>query len=174
MKKQSWPRVVYCGSEDSLFKRLERHSEDLILEAKNINFRGSPQKLAHSKKASVLILRIKNEFELKHQEWLSRNDHSVPVIVLCQDGLLQTAIHALQYGVFDYFGSNQSIDVIVSRIYDAITWRSLKSFKRTSELGNQILLGTHPEIRSINERARSLARDSEPLLVCGELGTGKE
>jgi two-component system, NtrC family, response regulator HydG len=174
MKKTSWPRVVYCGTEDSLFKRLERHSEDLILEAKNINFRGSPQKLAQSKKASVLILRIKNEFELKHQEWLSRDDHSVPVIVLCQDGLLQTAIHALQYGVFDYFTSSQSVDVIISRIYDAITWRSLKPFKRTSETGNQILLGGHPEIRAINDRARSLARDSGPVLICGELGTGKE
>lgn len=41
MKKASCPRVVYCGTEDVLFKRLSRYSDDFVLEAKNHNFRGS-------------------------------------------------------------------------------------------------------------------------------------
>jgi DNA-binding NtrC family response regulator len=174
MKKILSPRVVYCGTEDTLFNRLSAHSKDFILEARSINFRGSPQTFAQSKKASVLILRIKNEFDLKHQEWLSRNDHSVPIIVICQNGSLQTSIHALQYGAFDYFRSNQNVDVIASRISDAITWRSLRPLKWINEISGQLLHGVHPEILGINAQVRTLAQDSRPLLVYGELGTGKE
>src|SRR5262245_1327179 len=132
MKNKTWPRVVYCGTEDGLFKRLSKHSGDFVLESKNIHLQGSPQKLAQSKKASALLLRIRKEFDLKHQEWLSRSDHSVPVIVLGQDSSLQTAIHALQYGVFDYFTSNQNPELIAARIQDAITWRSLKTLRRST------------------------------------------
>lgn len=173
MKNKTGPRVVYCGTEDGLFKRISKQGGDFVLESKSINFQGSPQNFAHSKKASVLLLRIRKEFDLKHQEWLSRNDHTVPVIVLCHDGSLQTAIHALQYGVFDYFNSSQSIELIVSRIQEAILWRSVMPLKRSPEKRNQLLVGMHPEIIMLNEQARTLARDSKPVLVYGELGTGK-
>lgn len=174
MKKTAWPRVVYCGPEDSLFKRLLRHSETFVLESKSPNFRGTPQKFARSRKAAALVLRVRNEFELKHQEWLSRNDHSVPIIVLCHDGALQTAIQAMQYGVFDYFSLSQSLEVILSRISDAVAWKSLKTHKRATDHSRQLFVGSHPEILLINEKAHALARDSRPVLVYGELGTGKQ
>ncbi|HEY7161225.1 MAG TPA: hypothetical protein VH815_08195, partial [Acidobacteriota bacterium] len=103
MSRTNVPRVVYCGSEDSFFKKLDNHSDGFILEAKALNFSGSPQKFAKSRKASVLLLKIKSDFDLNHQEWLSRHDGSVPIIVISQNGTIETAIHVLQYGVFDYF-----------------------------------------------------------------------
>jgi hypothetical protein len=88
MNRKSLPRVLYCGTEDSIFRKLSKYAEDYILEAKTPSFSGSPQKFARSRKASVLILRIKHEFDLKHQEWLSRSDRSIPIIVLCQNGTI--------------------------------------------------------------------------------------
>ena len=175
MKKSSLPRIVYCGNEDSFFRKLSKYADDLLLEARNTSFGGSPQKFAQSKKACVLILKIKNEFDLKHQEWLSKNDAMYPVIVISVNGTVETAIHALQYGIFDYFCASQGLERIVQRIRDAVVWRNLRSLKRPVETVTEpLLLGKHPEILSINDRARTLAHENKPLLVLGEQGTGKE
>jgi DNA-binding NtrC family response regulator len=175
MNRQTLPRVVYCGSEDAIFKKLSKYAEDYILEAKTPSFSGSPQKFARLKKASVLILRIKHEFDLKHQEWLSRSDRSIPIIVLCQNGTIETAVQVLQYQVFDYFSGLHSFDVMARRIEQALTWRSLKPQKSyVDERSDPLLLGSNPEIKKVNERAMHMASENKPVLVLGETGTGKE
>lgn len=173
MNRTSIPRVIYCGGEDALFKKLSRHA-DFTLEAKNIAFNGSPQKFARQKKASALVLKIKKKFDLKHQEWLSRNDASVPVLVICQDGMVEAAVHALQYGVFDYFCAEQSPEIMVNRIREAIAWKSARAIRRPVDQTQSLLHGSTPEILKINERARTLAKENKPVMIYGESGTGKE
>lgn len=175
MNRKSLPRVLYCGSEDAIFRKLSKYAEDYILEAKTPSFSGSPQKFARLKKASVLILRIKHEFDLKHQEWLSRSDRSIPMIVVCQNGTIETAVQVLQYQVFDYFSGLHSFDVMARRIEQALTWRSLKPQKTfLEERSHSLLLGSNPEIKKVNERAMNIASENKPVVVLGETGTGKE
>jgi DNA-binding NtrC family response regulator len=174
MDRATLPRVLYCSPEDGFYKRLSQQRGEFVLESRAIPFRGSPQKLAQSRKATVLLVRIKNEFDLKYQEWLSRNDASVPIIVLCQNGTVQTAVHALQYGVFDYFCMNQDMKLIIKRIEDAIDWKSCPVFRRKSEEPEQLLLGNNARIREINEQAQDLARERHPLVLYGETGSGKQ
>src|SRR5262245_45383069 len=114
------PRVVYCGSEDTVFKKLSKLADDFHLEARKINFQGTPQRFAQTRKASVLIVKVKKEYDIKTQEWLAKNDASVPVIVLCQNGTIESAIHALQYGIFDYFCTDQDFGAICNKIREAI------------------------------------------------------
>jgi len=174
MMKSVQPRVVYCGPEDPLFKKLARASKDLYWEAWPIHFTGSPQQFAKQRKAMALVLKVKNEFDLKHQEWLSRNDSSIPVIVVCQNGTIRTAIEALQSSIFDYFCAAQDAETIVEGVREATrawpVWRP----KRPMDRDEQFLLGKHPEILRINEQARKLARERKPILLRGENGTGKE
>lgn len=174
MSRATLPRVLYCSPEDGFYKKLSQLRGEFVLEARPIPFRSSPQKLAHSRKATVLILRIKNEFDLKYQEWLSRNDASVPIIVLCQNGTVQTAVHALQYGVFDYFCLSQDMKLIVKRIEDAIEWKSCPVLKRKMDEPEQLLLGNNPRIREINAQAQDLALQRHPLVLYGESGSGKQ
>jgi DNA-binding NtrC family response regulator len=168
------PRVIYCGAEDSLFKRLSRYADDFVLEARKTSLQGSPQKFAHSRKATVLILKLKNEIDIKTQEWLSRNDASVPVIVLCQNGTAETAIQALQYGIYDYFSTSQNLEAIAQKIRDAIVWKNTKAVKRPITADYHLLLGKNPDIVTLNQQAQRLASDSTPVLLLGEAGTGKE
>jgi len=168
------PRVVYCGPEDALFKKLSRYADGFLLEPRKISFQGAPQKLAHSRKASALIVKVKNELDIKTQEWLSRNDASVPVIVLCQNGTIETAIHALQYGIFDYFCTSQNFETIAGKIREAIVWKNTKAVKRPIASDYQLLLGKNPDILKVNEQAKRLASATQPLLLLGEAGTGKE
>ena len=170
----STPRVIYCGPEDSLFKKLSRFAGDFILEARRINFRVPPQKLAQSRKASVLILRLKNEIDIRAQEWLSMSNASVPVIVLLQNGTVETAIQALQYGIFDYFCASQDVEAIVKKVREAIIWKNTKAVKRPMTSDYQLLLGNNPDILRVNEQAQRLAIDSRSVMFLGEPGTGKE
>ena len=166
--------ILYCGPEDALFKKLSRASRDLVWEARQPKFNRSPQKLAQDAKASVLLLRIKKEFELKHQEWLSRNDSSIPFIVIAQNDTLEIAIQSVQYGAYDYFCVNRSVDVILRKIREALLMKSTKVTRRHLEGVNHILLGNDPAIENINRQAEQLACDRKPLLLVGEPGTGKE
>jgi two-component system, NtrC family, nitrogen regulation response regulator NtrX len=170
----STPRVIYCGIEDSLFKKLSRYATDFVLEARKINFRVPPQKVAQSRKASVLILKLKNEIDIRAQEWLSRSNASVPVIVLMQNGTVETAIHSLQYGIFDYFCASQDVEAIAKKIREAIAWKNTKAVKRPMTSDYQLLLGKNPDILRVNEQAQRLATDSRPVMFLGEPGTGKE
>jgi DNA-binding NtrC family response regulator len=170
----SAPRVLYYGPEDTVFKKLSRYTEGFQLEGRKPNFHGTPQKLARSRKASVIILKIKKELDIQAQEWLSRNDASVPVIVLCQNGNVESAIHALQYGIFDYFCTSQNFEAIADKIREAILWKNTKAVKRPNASNYQLLLGKHPDILAINERAKTVASSPQPLLLFGEPGTGKE
>lgn len=175
MKSTASPRVLYCGPEDGYFKKLARHADGFQMEARGVQFTGSPQKTARSRRASVLLLKIRNEFDPKQQEWLARSDASVPVIVLCQNGRLETAVHALQYKIFDYFCTEQSPDVVLQRITEALDWKSSHPWKKPMSAPAGLLHGINPEIRKINEEARALAREtSKPVILCGEAGTGKE
>ena len=174
MNRTNVQRVVYCGSEDSFYKKLVRHSDGYLLEAKAQNFSGSPQKFAKARKAIVLIVKIKNEFDLKHQEWLSRHDGSVPIIVISHVGNIETAIHVLQYGVFDYFSVGQNIGRIARRIREAVAWMNARPAKKPGPVRAELLLGTNSKIREINNRARALTRENKPVVISGETGTGKE
>lgn len=168
------PRVLYCSSEDGFYKKLSQQRGEYLLESRAIPYKTSPQKLAESRNAAALLVRIKNEFDLKLQEWLSRNDASVPIIVLCQNGTIQTAVHALQYGVFDYFCLSQDIKLISRRIEEAIAWKASPLLKRKQEEPEQLLLGSNARIREINDQAKELARDRHPLVLYGEAGSGKQ
>lgn len=172
MNRTGVPRVVYCASEDAFYKKLAKQQSDFILESRAIPAKSSPQKFAQNRKAAVLIVRIKNEFDFKHQEWLARNDASVPIIVISQNGTAQTAVHALQYGVFDYFCINQDLKIILKRITEAIAFSNCQTIKRKLEEPD-LLIGNDSRILEINELARTHARNHDPVLLYGEAGTGK-
>ena len=168
------PRVLYCAPEDAFSKKLGAQQDDFELECRPISLRSSPQQIARSHSAEVLLLKIKKEFDLKQQEWLSHNDASVPILVLCQNGTVTTAVHALQYGVFDYFCMSQDLKVVVKRVNDAIARKSIPLIKKKADTPEQLLLGNNVRIREINAQAQELARVREPLLLSGEVGTGKQ
>jgi DNA-binding NtrC family response regulator len=173
MIKRPLPRVLFCGSEDSIFKKLAKQAGEYVLEAR-ASLSGSPQKFARLKKASVLLLPVKQEVDLKHQEWLSRSDGSVPIIVLCQNGTMETAIQVLQYHVFDYFSGLHSFDIVAQRIEQALAWRAIRPQKKYLDVRNPLLLGANPEIKKVNERALHIVAENKPIVVLGETGTGKE
>lgn len=175
MPHTSPPRVLYCGPDDGYFKKLAKRAAGFQLEARSVQISGSPQKLARARRATVLIVKLKSQLDPKHQEWLSRSDASVPIIVLCQNGTLETAVQALQYRIFDYFSTDQNPDAVIQRIKEAVAWKVARPWKRSDDQPAGLLHGHNPEIQRINAEARSLAGEfNKPVVLYGEAGTGKE
>ncbi len=169
----STPRVLYCGTEDSLYKKLVRLLDDFVLEARKILFQGTPQGLAHSRNADVLILKTNGDLDSKTKEWLSKNDSSVPVIILCRNGNIDTAIQSFQYGIYDYF-CTRDMEMMAQQIREAMVWKNTRAVKRPSASDFQFLLGKTPDIVQVNEKAKYLAGEHTPVILVGEPGTGKE
>src|SRR5262245_3239400 len=133
MTQTAAPRVLYCGTEDGFFKKLSRHADGYQLDARLFPLNGTPRKVARLKKAVALILKVKDDLEPRQLEWLSHSDGSIPIIVLCQNGTLKTAVRILQYRIFDYFSTTQSPVVIANRIREAVTETEARSFKKPQE-----------------------------------------
>src|SRR5262249_21983226 len=94
---------------------------------------------------------------------------------ISQDGPIETAIHATQYGIYEYFTISQGPELISRWIRNAISWTATNVIKRRTPIQDrQLLIGLHPEILKINERAKIFAVENKPLLVSGEAGTGKQ
>lgn len=116
---------------------------------------------------------------------LVQNYPEVPVIVVTGLDKLETAVRCMQLGAFDYMVKPVEEGRLVSGVTRAIELRELR---RSYSLIEQNLLSgklRHPEafvdIVTRNERmltifkyVEAIAKTSEPVLVTGETGTGKE
>jgi len=109
----------------------------------------------------------------------------VPVLVITGMGQVETAVSCIKRGAFDFFVKTTDKNSLVSGIRHAIEIRELKRENKT--LRNRFLLDTleHPDafasivtcskaMRSIFQYIEAIAPSSQPVLITGESGVGKE
>jgi DNA-binding NtrC family response regulator len=109
----------------------------------------------------------------------------VIVIIISGMNQLETAVRCIQAGAFDYFVKTAEEDRIVSGVLRAV--RMLELQRENREMSKRLLSGTlqHPKafvdivtadhaMHAIFSYIEAVARSSEPLLISGESGVGKE
>jgi DNA-binding NtrC family response regulator len=109
----------------------------------------------------------------------------VIVIIISGMNQLETAVSCMQAGAFDYFVKTAEEDRIVSGVLRAV--RMLELQRENREMSKRLLSGTlqHPKafvdivtadhaMHAIFSYIEAVARSSEPLLISGESGVGKE
>ena len=122
------------------------------------------------------------------EELLARITEEHPgVIVIIISGMnqLETAVRCMQAGAFDYFVKTAEEDRIVSGVLRAV--RMLELQRENREMSKRLLSGTlhHPKafvdivtadhaMHAIFSYIEAVAKSSEPLLISGESGVGKE
>jgi len=113
-------------------------------------------------------------------EHVVANRPDVPVIVLTAFGSLESAIHAIRAGAYDFINKPVELDVLAIAIERAATHRSLREeVKRLREEARKAprfdaLVGQSPAMQAVYDLIDRVATSEATVLVSGESGTGKE
>ena len=109
----------------------------------------------------------------------------VPVIVLSGLNQVETAVRCMHLGAFDYYVKTVEIERLITGIQRAFSMKEMRS--ENNSLKERFLEDhlAHPEVfadimttskkmRALFQYCEAVAQSSEPVLVTGESGVGKE
>ena len=108
-----------------------------------------------------------------------------PVIIVTADDQVKTAVDCIKAGAFDYVVKTASVDRLLTTIRQAISFRELNRQNRilaqrflSKKLENpeffaEIITGHH-SMHEIFRYIEVVAPTTQPLLITGETGVGKE
>ncbi|MCW8330975.1 sigma-54 dependent transcriptional regulator [Photobacterium sp. SDRW27] len=109
----------------------------------------------------------------------------IGVIIISGLNQLETAVHCIRLGAYDYFVKTTEEDRLIEGIKRAILMQEMRL--ENQELRRRFLTDTleHPEafsqiitedkgMRSVFQYLESVAPSSQPVMICGESGVGKE
>jgi DNA-binding NtrC family response regulator len=116
-------------------------------------------------------------------ELLQRIKHlnqSMVVIVITAFATVDTAVKALKLGAYDYITKPIDPDYLNHIVLNALEQQlllienqRLREAVSTLTEGNEIV-GESPEVQRVKEQIRTVSAGDTPVLVSGEVGTGKE
>ena len=125
-----------------------------------------------------VIMPLINGLEtLKRLRKLSRN---VPIIILTADGRIDTAVHAMKSGAYDYITKPVDWNKLQIIVKNAMTVRSLR--KEVVRLQNQLrskyesanIIGNGQKMREVYQSLDRIIDSDVTVIIRGESGTGKE
>lgn len=138
-------------------------------------------------KISLILLDLSMPF-IRGEELLKEivpNYPEIQVIVVTGDTEIETAVKCMKQGAFDYIVKPVEKDRLISTINKALEIKrlkeentSLKTILTSSNIKNpeafKEIITISPKMKSIFQYMEAIANTSEPILVTGETGVGKE
>lgn len=116
-------------------------------------------------------MRLPDGNGLELVQHIQKRHNQVPVAMITAHGSLDTAIHALKAGAFDFL--TKPVDL--TRLRELVT--SALRLRLAPAADNRIdhrLLGSSPPMQSLRKQVAKLARSQAPIYISGESGSGKE
>jgi two-component system response regulator PilR (NtrC family) len=110
-------------------------------------------------------------------EEIGREHPDLPVAVITAHGNMESAVHALKAGAFDFVSKPVDLQVLRQLVQAALKLNLSQppSTKPTEPLQlKTVLLGDSKAMESIRGMISKLARSQAPVFISGESGTGKE
>src|SRR5262245_18529833 len=112
-------------------------------------------------------------------EQIKSMNSDAEVVIMTAHGTMETAVHAVRNGAFDYISKPFVVDDILGilrRIEDK--FRLVQHTTMGSELADSMpnteIIGATPKMVDIYKKVAKIARIDAPVLVVGESGSGKE
>jgi two-component system response regulator PilR (NtrC family) len=113
-------------------------------------------------------MRLPDGDGLELVEWIQSNAAHMPVAVITAHGNVETAVHALKLGAFDFISKPLDLGHLRNIVENA-----LKIEGETPAQPSR-LLGNSPSMLELREMIDKVARSQAPVHISGESGTGKE
>lgn len=111
---------------------------------------------------------------------LRKLNSSIPIIILTADGRIDTAVHAMKSGAYDYITKPVDWNKLKIIVKNAMTVRSLR--KEVVRLQNKLrskyesanIIGNGQKMREVYESLDRIIDSDVTVVIRGESGTGKE
>ena len=106
-------------------------------------------------------------------ETIAKDYQDTPVAMITAHGNVESAVHALKAGAFDFVSKPVDLQALRTMVTSAIKVKQIPETKkqRKSEF---TLLGESPVMKSTRRTIAKLAKSQAPVYVAGESGSGKE
>ena len=130
---------------------------------------GAKQQLAEQAFDICLTdMRLPDGDGLELVEWMQTHASGVPVAVITAHGNVETAVHALKLGAFDFISKPLDLGHLRTVVSNALRLQSAGGRENTQ------LQGSSPLVQELREMIDKVARSQAPVHISGESGTGKE
>ncbi len=104
-------------------------------------------------------------------EYIQQFNPDIPVAVITAHGNMESAIHALKAGAFDFVSKPVELQVLRNLVNTAL---KLSERPAGTERSKLTLLGDSHAMQSTRATIAKLARSQAPIYISGESGAGKE
>ena len=109
------------------------------------------------------------------REWSVTDGYDCPVVMMSGHGTVETAVEATRLGAFDFVEKPLSLTKLlrtVERALDAGRRKKLSERSQGSSLA--VPIGKSKVTQALREQIQNAASSSSPVLLAGELGSGRE
>jgi two-component system response regulator PilR (NtrC family) len=117
-------------------------------------------------------MRLPDGNGLELVQHIQQRHPQVPVAMITAHGNLDTAIHALKAGAFDFVTKPVDLGRLRELVGSALRLHPVGA--NTERSIDSRLLGDSPPIRALRKQIGKLARSQAPIYISGESGSGKE
>lgn len=100
---------------------------------------------------------------------INRRRHACQVLMITAHASVDTAVHAMRLGAFDYLEKPFDVDRLERAVAQAASRRQIDAGDST-----RAMIGESPAMQRLKEQIKRVARTDETVLICGESGAGKE
>jgi len=109
------------------------------------------------------------------REWSVTDGYDCPVVMMSGHGTVETAVEATRLGAFDFVEKPLSLTKLLRTVERALdAGRRKRLSERTQGSSLAVPIGKSKLTQSLREQVQNAASSSSPVLLIGELGTGRE
>ncbi|MEM8984676.1 MAG: sigma-54 dependent transcriptional regulator [Pseudomonadota bacterium] len=166
-------RALVIDDEPDICELLSMTLEAMQIETTSATTLADARKALANQSFDVCLtdMRLPDGDGLELLEWIRQNKPALPVAMITAHGSVETAVHALKLGAFDFLA--KPIDVTNLRQIVAAAVRMPNS-DETGQFARDRLVGMSTTMLNVRDVIQRVARSQAPVHICGESGTGKE
>jgi two-component system nitrogen regulation response regulator NtrX len=109
------------------------------------------------------------------REWSATDGYDCPVVMMSGHGTVETAVEATRLGAFDFVEKPLSLTKLLRTVERALdAGRRKRLSARTQGSALAVPIGKAKSTQMLREQVQQAAGSSSPVLLTGELGSGRE
>jgi len=109
------------------------------------------------------------------REWSETEGYDCPVVMMSGHGTVETAVEATRLGAFDFVEKPLSLTKLLRTVERALdAGRRKRVSERSQSASLAVPIGKSKVTQALREQIQSSATSASPVLLIGELGSGRE